>query len=389
MSTDLVAWLSISALTGLLVLSRLIRMPGTRDLRAIAAVSLLVILAVGTWLSEREAQERQHQLRAMVEGFAPTYANDLVRQGHAKVGPQTPADDPAYLELIDMQRNWLEVNPAVADIYTIRRTAEGKIALIVDSETDYDRDGKFEGDREARTEIGEIYEEADPAMYAALDGKASFLDTPSTDRWGTWVSAFVPMYDESGKVEAVCGVDYHASDWISAAFDARMTVYSRLQRLSVAPPYRSDLGRELALRAITAARRSEAELRLAVEEARAGQRAEAEFLATMSHEIRTPMNGVLGMSELLLDTELSREQRQFSLSIHDSGRHLLHVINQILDFSKGEAGRFELELSACDCAGSSKNRSVCSPSWHTARDSSSPSWSETGWRIPSLRTRRG
>ncbi|WP_309650453.1 response regulator [Nocardioides sp.] len=114
----------------------------------------------------------------------------------------------------------------------------------------------------------------------------------------------------------------------------------RLVDLTADPDVR---GIAVSLADISARKLVESELETSRDAALAGSRAKSAFLATMSHEIRTPMNGVIGLTGLLLTTELDERQRQYAEGVRGAGEALLSLINDILDFSKVEAGKLQLE----------------------------------------------
>jgi two-component system, sensor histidine kinase and response regulator len=116
-------------------------------------------------------------------------------------------------------------------------------------------------------------------------------------------------------------------------------------------PYRGRLAGVMSFRDVTEQRRTVDALRRAKEQAESASRAKSEFLAMISHEIRTPMNGVLGMIGLLLDSEMTAEQRTYAQTARESGEALLTILNDILDVSKMEAGKLTLESNDINLVG--------------------------------------
>ncbi|HTN75286.1 MAG TPA: ATP-binding protein, partial [Pirellulaceae bacterium] len=338
---------------------------------------LAVVLVPGWYLVQASGEQEADRLRRLIAGYAPIYAEELERLGHARLPDNPSADDPLYLTLLQMEKRWLASNPNVADIYTFRQLPNGQVVMLVDSETDYNRNQQYDGKREGRTPPGEPYPNTTPQLLRAFAYGSSEIDGPVTDRWGTWISANVPMRNERGEIEAVLGVDYPAQEWLQSIAEARLAtlcvlgvvILILLAALCVVSLQNASVSRyrqvaEALQRSLTEVAEARANLETQATQlqaknqqlqsarllAESAGRAKSEFLANMSHEIRTPMTAILGYTDLLLEDETAPARISAARTIQRNGQHLLDIINDVLDLSKIEANKLTLDLIPCQAS---------------------------------------
>ena len=236
---------------------------------------------------EQRVEVRTAQLVTEVE--ERKQADGAARKSEAQLNAYFNAS-PAGMGMVDTQLRYLKVNQRLADI-TGLPIAEHSGKTI----------------REIVPRLADVLEPLCQEVFATGKPLVNFeLSGETNSRRGEirdWQISYFPLVGESTKPEAVGTV----------------------------------------VTEITARKRAEVELKYAKAAAESASRAKTDFLANMSHEIRTPMNGVVGITELLLNTALTGEQRSLAETIRSSGNALLTVINAILDFSKVEAGQLTFE----------------------------------------------
>ncbi len=326
----------------------------------LAGSAIMVISALGLfylWHAARDAQ--LDAVRTELVQLARVAATLVDGDRHRLLKSQAQAGSPDHLVLLTPLVKFHKATSDIIYVYTAI-LHENRIYYVAGTDYLY----HINGDGETPDPIMAPHDTLDPTLRRALEQHEVTVDRePVKEAVRSYMSAYAPFYDSQGRFVGVTGVDMWVRDFdarIGAIRRAGIGAFAAVAMLSVLAGFAVYRLSRTASRArrrdrIIQARLADAKQQAEVQaqRAEAASRAKSDFLAMMSHEIRTPMNGVLGFANLLLETQLNPEQREFAQTVQRTGDALLTIIDDVLDYSKIEAGCMTVEHIDFDL------RSVC------------------------------